>query len=577
MSTASQELIQSCRALMLESSAHFTRGQHDASAKGLQKILNMLAEHCSSEDEDATPLRAEALQLYGKIVTHTNLFHSDFSQAIASRPLQLTGRQPDLEGALVLCLEHPAISPTELAPLCLQLLTTRPFSFADPLLQALMKNDLIADAKIEKLLKAKRHELLAKFRDPHFLASNQQLIYAIACQCHLNEYVYAISEAEKVLIEQLSRDIEAMLPEMNAHTKLTIAILSAYGPLQKTPFAEFLLKCVPDADSDPLFARILKTQVINPAIEKELSATIEPLKAISDATSLLVRGQYEENPYPRWNRLGSQSQTASFQQILGAQYPQPLPAMRNILVAGCGTGQHALNYALNNPESQLLAIDLSLSSLSYAMRMAKEMDVANIRFLHGDLLEVGYLSKTFDLIECCGVLHHMQDPIAGWQSLVNQLADHGWMLIGLYSKLGRQKLKSAHQYIKSKGCKGTPEEIRNCRQEIFALPNTNPIKAVTYWHDFYSLSTCRDLLFHTHEVQFTIPQIVGMLDALNLQFRGFYLPGGIKAAFKKMFADKMGEMGVNGSGMLNLQNWNLFEQRYPDTFSTMYLFWVTKR
>ena len=39
--------------------------------------------------------------------------------------------------------------------------------------------------------------------------------------------------------------------------------------------------------------------------------------------------------------------------------------------------------------------------------------------------------------------------------------------------------------------------------------------------DFYSLSGCRDLLFHEKEVQFTIPQIAEIIMKLNLKFLGF--------------------------------------------------------
>ena len=41
------------------------------------------------------------------------------------------------------------------------------------------------------------------------------------------------------------------------------------------------------------------------------------------------------------------------------------------------------------------------------------------------------------------------------------------------------------------------------------------------FHDFYSLSTLRDLLFHVKEHRFTIPQIKDVLDELGLKFCGF--------------------------------------------------------
>ena len=44
----------------------------------------------------------------------------------------------------------------------------------------------------------------------------------------------------------------------------------------------------------------------------------------------------------------------------------------NILIAGCGTGQHSIGTAAKFKGSKVLAIDLSLASLSYAKRKTEE-------------------------------------------------------------------------------------------------------------------------------------------------------------------------------------------------------------
>jgi hypothetical protein len=38
------------------------------------------------------------------------------------------------------------------------------------------------------------------------------------------------------------------------------------------------------------------------------------------------------------------------------------------------------------------------------------------------------------------------------------------------------------------------------------------------WTDFFTLSGCRDLLFHVHETRFTVPGLRAALDALGLIF-----------------------------------------------------------
>lgn len=201
--------------------------------------------------------------------------------------------------------------------------------------------------------------------------------------------------------------------------------------------------------------------------------------------------------------------------------------------------------------------------------MAEEMGVANITFIQGDLLNLGEANEKFDVINCSGVLHHMQDPIAGWNILTNMLTKDGWMNIGLYSKIARQKIVAARQYVVDKGYRGTLEDIRNYRQDILNISDGDPIKSVVFWEDFYTTSTCRDLLFHVHEVHFTLLQIEEILTKLKLEFIGFDIPSSIKLRFKKMFPED--------PWMVSLSNWHRFEQENPDTFLTMYQFWVTKK
>ena len=52
-----------------------------------------------------------------------------------------------------------------------------------------------------------------------------------------------------------------------------------------------------------------------------------------------------------------------------------------ILIAGCGTGQHAITTASKYKKSKILALDLSFKSLSYAKRKANELRINNIDFI----------------------------------------------------------------------------------------------------------------------------------------------------------------------------------------------------
>src|SRR5206468_9745575 len=107
----------------------------------------------------------------------------------------------------------------------------------------------------------------------------------------------------------------------------------------------------------------------------------------------------------------------------------------NILIAGCGTGRHAIETARLHADAKVLAVDLSLASLSYAKRKARELGVANIEFGRADILQLESLGQTFDVIEAMGVLHHLGEPLQGWRVLLNVLRPGGFMWAGLYSAL----------------------------------------------------------------------------------------------------------------------------------------------
>src|SRR6478752_8184753 len=83
-----------------------------------------------------------------------------------------------------------------------------------------------------------------------------------------------------------------------------------------------------------------------------------------------------------------------------------------ILVAGCGTLQAAYA-AYMNPDDAVVGIDLSETSLAHERYLQERHGLDNLKLFKGDLLEVGSLGETFDVILSTGVLHHLADPGAG--------------------------------------------------------------------------------------------------------------------------------------------------------------------
>lgn len=99
------------------------------------------------------------------------------------------------------------------------------------------------------------------------------------------------------------------------------------------------------------------------------------------------------------------------------------------LDAGCGKGRFARFTA---PYLKaLVALDGS-DAVQAAVRNLD--DLPNVLVVKGDLRSAPFGEEAFDFIYCLGVLHHLPDPQAGFEDLVQLLAPGGLMLIYLYSR-----------------------------------------------------------------------------------------------------------------------------------------------
>jgi SAM-dependent methyltransferase len=236
----------------------------------------------------------------------------------------------------------------------------------------------------------------------------------------------------------------------------------------------------------------------------------------------------------------------------------------DVLVAGCGTGRHPIEVARKYRDARVLAIDLSLTSLCYAKRKTPAPLAGRIEYAQADILKLGSIERTFDLIDASGVLHHLADPLAGWRALLPLLRPGGFMRVGLYSELARREIVAARAFILAQGYRPTADDIRRCRQELL----NSPLKGVAKFGDFFSTSECRDLLFHVQECRLTIPDIKSFVVEGDLKFIGFEFASRIMQHYRDIFGgDRF---------MRDLDRWHALETEKPDTFAGMYQFWVQK-
>jgi 2-polyprenyl-3-methyl-5-hydroxy-6-metoxy-1,4-benzoquinol methylase len=316
---------------------------------------------------------------------------------------------------------------------------------------------------------------------------------------------------------------------------------------------------------------VLRQQIREPLEEQALRKSIECLTSITGGVSEKVRDQYEQNPYPCWVKLPMRHDALPFNEELRQGLPlAPFMPMRDdsapeVLVAGCGTGSHSILVAQRFRGARVLAIDLSLSSISYAKRKTQELGVTNIEYAHADVLRLEDIARTFDIIESRGVLHHLADPFLGWRTLLSRLRPGGFMGLGFYSEIARRHLVKAREFIAARGYAGTLDDIRQLREDLTTKGMGAELQWLSRLSDFYSTSACRDLLFHVQEYRLTLGQIESFLTEFGLHFIGFELDPRAQHQYHVRFTD-------DPSGT-NLRNW---ARENPDTFVGMYQFWIQK-
>jgi 2-polyprenyl-3-methyl-5-hydroxy-6-metoxy-1,4-benzoquinol methylase len=439
-----------------------------------------------------------------------------------------------------------------------------------PLMRIALTSGLNRHADLEPVLRGLRAAILNGLPAERFTDKD---LTAFACallqQCWLNEHVFAVRtvDAPEMPIPDRGRLLAGDAGEGIALLRRLLAL-----PPGEAIGGSLGLRAGDCAAIRPkIVGQTLKQRLSEDEEIAALGSNIRRLSAPASGVSQRVARQYERSPYPRWSSLrlaGLETAKASLARFFEAGELEFMARSFRVLIAGAGTGQHAIAAASGYaPRGSVLAIDLSRASLAYGQRMAAKLGISNLDFAQADIAALGEEAGTFDIIEAVGVLHHMADPFAGWRALLKRLKPGGLMSIGLYSTIARQSIARLQQRADWPGRGCSDEDARAFRARLLASAQGGDADALAIRKspDFHALSDFRDLLLHESEIWVSLPEIAAFLEAERLEFRGFVLPAHIEAAFRQQQA------GAAWPG--RLEEWDEFEAANPESFSGMYKFW----
>ena len=380
------------------------------------------------------------------------------------------------------------------------------------------------------------------------------IIRAMSVCCFNTDYIFDVSEKEKKYVERLRNTVMKSADTDKILTELVL--LACYEPVRKLPDSANY-KTAHDA-----YETFFTVHIAEPAQEEKIKASIVSLTQTDAQVSQSVKDQYEEFPYPRWRFPGFPIDNVIIEKIAGQDNLK-------MLVAGTGTGQEPVHYALALPKADILGIDLSFSSLSYAIRKTQQFNIKNITYRQADILGLkAALKPEYDFIVSSGVLHHMKDPLEGLDTLLGLLKPGGYMQIALYSETARRSIVRAREIIREKGLSGSSDDIKAFRRSAQEWLSADEYRMLSTMRDYYSMPECRDLLFHVMEHRFTIPQLEDIITARKLKLLSFGKNGDRAEQYYKMYPQ-------DPDG-INLKNWHAFEQKHPDIFRGMYFIYLQK-
>ena len=250
-----------------------------------------------------------------------------------------------------------------------------------------------------------------------------------------------------------------------------------------------------------------------------------------------VREQYDAYPYPARDpeeertRLvtGSPSDPVEIDHFLHAGRRDWRRGFR-ALVAGGGTGDGLVMLAQRLADAgvpfEITYVDLSVAARRIAEARVAVRGLTGIRFETGSLLDAPDLGQ-FDYIDCCGVLHHLPDPAAGFRALRAALAPGGGIGVMVYAPYGRSGVYPLQEAFGALFAGLPPaERVARAKPILARLPDGHPFRRNPHLGDHQTSDAgLYDLLLHGQDRAFDVAEFLALLAETGWRLQSFTMPG----------------------------------------------------
>lgn len=177
---------------------------------------------------------------------------------------------------------------------------------------------------------------------------------------------------------------------------------------------------------------------------------------------------------------------------------------KRVLEMGCGNASLMVHMASWKP-SYLEGVDLG-DSVHSAEKNMSSVSYADWSIKKGDL--VNYKSAGFDLVYCIGVIHHLKDPKAGFDSVVRNTKPGGRFHIWVYAREGNafviyfvdpiRKIVSHLPWWFTKYLIATPLAVPFFIYSKFVRVLPGRLAKILPMHEYMSWISNREFAFYRH-------------------------------------------------------------------------------
>ena len=163
---------------------------------------------------------------------------------------------------------------------------------------------------------------------------------------------------------------------------------------------------------------------------------------IEDNTTKNVVNFYNIKPFPNYRKEDNKASILSKgnKNYLAKKFKEYAGFNKKILEIGCGTGQLSIFFSIGT-NNEIVALDPTLESLKLASKFTNDNNIKNVKFINADIFDDVLTDNYFDFVWTNGVLHHTKNPKKAFEISVKSLRNEGYILVGLYNKIGRFRTK----------------------------------------------------------------------------------------------------------------------------------------